>query len=410
MPVDARFTVWCAACEWNVDPVRAAEGEPPGLLERRRRELARRHGERLLREVADGVPLKARRDVASVLAQVLAVLVHGVTVTLVVLGAWCLVAGWGTPLPVLGLLLLCVAWPLRPRFGEAPDDVPLLRRDDAPALFALVDEVAEAAGTRGVDLIAVDDEFNASVCAYGLRGHRLLTIGLPLWEVLTPPQRTALLGHELGHFANGDTRHGRLTWTAEQSLEAWWYFLAPTPRPDAWTVVAVNVITFLPWLLVQGLRLLLDQLTLRAGQRGEYLADRVSAEVGGREGAIGVIDRHLVADSVLTALARERNRTALRTSRAAGAPDPADGLWDRLVAHVGSVPEHEFDRLRRAGTRRGHTVDATHPPTHLRRHCLTLGPAGPARIVVDTAREARIADELADARRKVARRVLGARY
>lgn len=228
---DTRFTAWCAACEWNVDPVQAAE-EPPGRLERRRRELARRFGERLLREVADGAPLKARRDVSSVLAKVLAVLVHGVTVVLVGLGVWCLVAGLGAPLIVLGLVLLGIAVVLRPRFMRLPDDVPLLKRADAPELFAMVDEVAEVVGTRGVDRIAVDWDFNASVCAYGLFGRRLLTLGVPLWEILGPQERIALLGHELGHLANGDTRQAVLVGTAGRSLSAWSYLLAPTPRPE----------------------------------------------------------------------------------------------------------------------------------------------------------------------------------
>jgi hypothetical protein len=35
-----------------------------------------------------------------------------------------------------------------------------------------------------------------------------------------------------------------------------------------------------------------------------------------------------------------------------------------------SIPAHEYERLRRVGARRGHSVDSTHPPTHLRRTCL----------------------------------------
>ncbi|MER5478238.1 M48 family metallopeptidase [Streptomyces sp. NPDC002734] len=404
---DARYTVWCAACEWNVDPVRAAEREErPRLLERRRRELARRHGERLLREVADGKPLRAHRDVPALLAQAISVLVHAVTVTLVVAGLWCLVAGRGTGLVVLGAAALLVAVALRPRFGAPPDDVPLLVREDAPELFALVDEVARTVGTRGVDLIAVDEEFNASVWAYGVRGRRLLTIGLPLWEVLTPRERIALLGHELGHFANGDTRHGRLVWTAEQSLDTWSYFTAPTPNAVSWQAMAINASTFLPWLLLQGVLLLLDQLTLRAAQRGEYLADRACARAGGTKAAIGLMDRLLLGESVMTTLGRERNRGLMRTSRAADTARRAEGLWERLAEEIASVPDHEIERLRRARTRQGHTVDSTHPPTHLRRRCLALGPAESPRIDVDAARAERIAAELAEPRRTVAREVL----
>ncbi|GAQ66929.1 hypothetical protein [Streptomyces scabiei] len=43
MRVDDRFTVWCAACDWNVDP--EGQGPDAGRLERAARALARRHGE-----------------------------------------------------------------------------------------------------------------------------------------------------------------------------------------------------------------------------------------------------------------------------------------------------------------------------------------------------------------------------
>ncbi|WP_322746980.1 hypothetical protein [Streptomyces fagopyri] len=87
---DSRFVVWCGACEWNVDPEgpeRDRERERD-RLDRARRALARRHGERLLTEVtevtevtAGGSP-RARRDPASLLAFVIALAVHGVTLGL----------------------------------------------------------------------------------------------------------------------------------------------------------------------------------------------------------------------------------------------------------------------------------------------------------------------------------------
>ncbi|MFE5211097.1 hypothetical protein [Streptomyces sp. NPDC056600] len=80
-------------------------------------------------------------------------------------------------------------------------------------------------------------------------------------------------------------------------------------------------------------------------------------------------------ESVVTRLGRERNRGLMRTSRAADTARRAEGLWERLAEEIASVPDHEIERLRRARARQGHTVDSTHPPTHLRRRCLALGPA-----------------------------------
>ncbi|MER5859181.1 M48 family metallopeptidase [Streptomyces sp900105245] len=401
---DGRFSPWCVRCEWNVDP----EGpeEQPGRLERVRRALARRYGEQLLAEVSAGGELRARRDASSVLAGVIALAVHGLTLALAAAGTWCVVRYWGGPALVLGIVLLTLAFALRPRPLGLPEDVPLLRRADAPGLFALVDEVARAAGTRGVDVIAVDGRVNASVMAYGLRGRRLLTLGMPLWEILSPQERIALLGHELGHYANGDARHGLVVGTAYRSLYTWRYVMAPLPDPTLVQAVANALLGVLSW-LVRGVMMLLDRLTMRASQRAEYLADRTAARAGSTEAAVRMLDRLLLSDSVVTALNREVNAAARGGAHSGGRDDTrANGLWEHLVADLDSVPELERERLRRAGALRGHSVDDTHPPTHLRQQCLRVGEPVPATVTCDQETTGAIAAELAEARRKVARRIL----
>ncbi|GLW47050.1 hypothetical protein Stsp02_27120 [Streptomyces sp. NBRC 14336] len=400
--VDGRFTTWCAACDWNVDP--GQPEEPQGRLERTRRALARRHGERLLAEVTSSGALQPRRDASALLAHAIALAVHAVTLVLAALGIWLFVRGLGGFGMVPGLFLLLVAWVLRPRPNRLPGDIPALRRADAPELFALLDEVGRVAGTRGVDAIVVRAELNASVTTYGVFGRRVLTIGLPLWEILTPQERIALIGHEIGHFGNGDTRHGLVVGTAFHSLDAWCYFLAPIPQPTA-LQMAVNVVSFLPYMAVQGVMLLLDQLTLRATQRAEYLADRVAARAGSTEAAVGLMDRLLVLDSAAVTLRREANQASLRGPRA-GTTNDTEGLWERLAEAMASIPEHEYERQRRAGARRGHSVDTTHPPTHLRRSCLLTAEPVAAAVPADPERDRRIAAELADGRRRVTRQIL----
>ncbi|MFF4834007.1 M48 family metallopeptidase [Streptomyces sp. NPDC001315] len=403
--VDSRFTTWCAACDWNVDPARPEE--QPGRLAGAQRALARRYGEKLLAEVAAGGTLRARRDASSVLAYTVALVVHGMTLALAAGGIWFLVKGWGGAGMVPGVFLLALAWSLRPRTPRLPEDVPLLRRADAPALFALVDEVAREAGTRGVDVIAVDAEFNASVMTYGVRGRRLLTLGVPLWETLGPRQRIALLGHELGHYSNGDTRHGVVVGTAYHSLTTWHFYFSPIPNPTTAMQMLMNLACLVPCWLLQGVLMLLDRLTLRATQRAEYLADRMAARAGSTVAAVELMDWFLVADSAATTLRREVNSAGVGGPRAARkAGDPAEGLWERLTAHMASIPDHERERQRRAGALRGHSVDTTHPPTHLRRSCLLAVPPVPAAVGIDDDRQRRITAELTDARGRVARRIL----
>ena len=127
---DRRFTAWCAACDWNVDP-EAAEPEPT-RFERAEQALARRHGEQLVAELLSGREPRPQRDASAVLTVALALAVHGVTAVLAVGGVWCAVAGRGGLGMVAGLLLLALAVVLGPRFHRLPDDRPVLFQPTRP--------------------------------------------------------------------------------------------------------------------------------------------------------------------------------------------------------------------------------------------------------------------------------------
>ncbi|MEX0168098.1 M48 family metalloprotease [Streptomyces sp. LMG1-1-1.1] len=422
-----RYVTWCAACDWNVDPEVRHE-EPRGRVERFRRSLAHRHGEQLFAELSGGTEIPAHAGASDgaelpgrgagdarrrsgrdgVLAAALAVAVHGVTVALLAGGLWLLVARWGHGLlPALGGLLIALAVVLRPRFAKLArlsGDLPVLRRQDAPRLFALLDEIAEHVGTTGVRVVVIGADANASVTTYGIRQHRVLRLGLGLWRILSPQERIAVLGHEFGHYAHGDTRRGLLVGSAFQSLATWRYTLAPK-EPDNLMDDLVNLLTAPPRLLVEGALVLLEHLTLRDSQRAEYLADASAAHAGGTVAAAGLMDRLLVSGSVEGELRREV--VAART-RIGGVrrEDPATGLWERVAAHGASIPACEYERLRRVAERRGHQVDSTHPPTHLRHRLLTGGEEAAARIVLDPARSAEVEAELADPALRVARAVV----
>ncbi|MEU2783993.1 MULTISPECIES: M48 family metallopeptidase [unclassified Streptomyces] len=401
---DSRFTLWCTACDWNVDP-----GTPQpdlGRLERVGRALARRHGEQLLAEMLSGSDGRPRRDASAVAATVLAGTVHGITVALAFGGLWCVVAGWGGVGMVAGLVLLALAWLLAPRPGRLPEGRPVLLRADAPELFALVDDVARSVGTPSVHAIVVDGSINAAVTTYGIRGRRLLVLGMPLWEILTPEERIALLGHELAHYANGDLRNGLVVGTAVRSLTVWHDIVRPLPNPTGLEMI-VNALYVLPRLLIGGLLILLIRLTSRAGIRAEYLADRLAARTASTPAAVGLMDRLLITESLGVWLRTEANRAALRGPRSTRhAADRADELWARLTAYVASIPEHEYERQRRVGARRGHQVDATHPPTHLRRASLLAGQPEVAAVSPQAHNNDLITTELAAARTEVARRLL----
>ncbi|MDX2292144.1 MULTISPECIES: M48 family metallopeptidase [Streptomyces] len=413
------YVAWCAGCGWNTDPGATEEAPPAGRIDRVRRRLAHRYGEQLFADLtASGGPgepgpsdesgekaSRAGRGRSGWLATCLALAVHGLTLALLGGGIAMIAAGQGL-VPVLGALPLLVALVLRPRLGslrKTAAHLPVLRRADAPELFGLLDDVAAAVGTTGVEAVVVDADVNASVRTYGIRRQRVLTVGLGLWETLSPQERVVLLGHEFGHYAHGDTRHALVVSTAFQSLDTWSYTLAPQPSESLLDDLT-NLATALPRMAVDGVAGLLDHLTLRGAQRAEYLADEAAARTGGSRAAAALMDRLLSADAVAGMLRREA--VAARTRRTgARSEDAAEGLWQRLAAQAGAVPASEYERLRRVAELRGHSVDSTHPPTHLRHRLLAAGAFAP-RIVLDAERAARVDAELGDARRTLARELL----
>lgn len=270
--------------------------------------------------------------------------------------------------------MVCVG--TRPRLGRIPNGSNVLQRADAPRLFALLDRVAAAAGTRTAETVVVNAAVNAYVAEVGWRRRRVVGIGLPLWTALTPQQRIALLSHEFGHYANGDPRHGAVVHTALSTLASWDLFLLPGVQLRRSTLESIaRAVMYVPRGIVLAVLWVMDRLTLRASQRAEYRADAVAARIGSSQAAAGMLDVTLTAGSVgmelrrLAILARTGNRGA-------NAADITAGLWERLAARSRAVTPHERDRLRRVGAARGHGTDSTHPPTHLR-PCWSPRPPGP---------------------------------
>jgi hypothetical protein len=84
-----------------------------------------------------------------------------------------------------------------------------------------------------------------------------------------------------------------------------------------------------------------------------WVADELAARVGGTIGAAGMMELLLLEASIRLTLQRAANeRVADRVAY--------------LRDHVLHLPATELERLRRVADQRGHRVDTTHPPTHLR--------------------------------------------
>ncbi|QRP46506.1 M48 family metalloprotease [Amycolatopsis sp. FDAARGOS 1241] len=92
-----------------------------------------------------------------------------------------------------------------------------------PELWAVVRELADAVGTRPPDEIYLVPEVNAAVQEQtrwlGLRvKRRRMFIGAQLFAGLRTDQLRSVLGHELGHYSNRDTRFGGATYRGRQAI------------------------------------------------------------------------------------------------------------------------------------------------------------------------------------------------
>src|SRR2546423_2523593 len=183
-----------------------------------------------LRDGANKQLERGRRHPADLAVTAAAILIYGGVAACLVVGVWLVTWRFPSLALVPGLLLVLIAVELRPRFGRLPRNVAVLRRDETPEIHALVERVAKAVGAPPPQVICVDDQFNAMAGVYGLRRRRVLVLGMPLWQSMAPQQRVALLGHELGHFVNGDPRRGLGLQPVYRNLSTVVALLAPS-RP-----------------------------------------------------------------------------------------------------------------------------------------------------------------------------------
>lgn len=394
---------WCAGCEWNLDAYdrgRRASEFGWAWVDRWTYRLAYRLTGRQFDHLL-GRPLdSAGSGVARLFTAVASMVLLGGVLALAATGVWLIV---GFPFPSLsvlpGVALLGLAYALRPRFDRLDEDLEVLSRDRAPELFALVDDVAAAIGAPTPHIIGVDGDSNAYAGTAGVRRRRVLCLGLPLWGSLPAQERVALLGHELGHFVNGDPRRTLLVQPAVTMLGSAADLVRPVPTVSGEGIAELlgrALAHAVQWTLARllfGAHLVLVCVALREGQRAEYLADELAARAAGSTAATGLLDAFLADESIALAVRRE--------SRAGHGPD----RWRAAVAASHAAAAPRLPLLRQLSLRDETSLFATHPPAGLRRRMLAGRPWHQPAVALTEARMARIDAELAPEYEKVRREV-----
>jgi Zn-dependent protease with chaperone function len=336
----------------------------------------------------------AARAALVALSAVLVVLVAG----LAVLGGWLVLRDFPSFFSIVaGIPVLLVAWTLRPRLWSAGDVWHELRRDDAPTLFALLDRVAEAAGTRLPDRVALDADFNAAAGAHGWRRRRTLRIGLLLFGVLTPQQRVAVLGHEFGHFVNGDPARGLLTQPALRTP----LILADLMRP-AESFVSDSLWGRLAERAVWPLQVLLQRLFVLIGtgvlavaardhQRAEYCADALAVRLAGTAATEALMIDFAAAEQLVAAIATAERGTQANPETARR-NHPGAARW-RAAADAGRAALNVGDVLEKSVAEDA-SLWHDHPPSGLRARIVRSWPHTEPSVVLSDEDSAEIDAEL----------------
>lgn len=374
LPVHHGYVTWCDRCGWNLKPEVISDSRT--LFDEIYRKLSRRLSRDLFNRMLREESLAPRFTLSGALAFLMAAAVHAVTVVFLLAGGAFVLLGWpNIVLVALGLLCLCIAIAARPRIVQAPDKG-LLPRESFPALYKLADDVADAMNAKRMDHIVASIEFNASFVRAGWLRKRYLTIGLPLFAIHTDAERVALLAHEIGHSANGDNGRRFFVVSALGTLEVWYDLIRPhglfsseSGMPGL-VMLPVNMVLYGISRMIRGWIWALVHLLFRNSQRAEYLADYLSAVVGG--------DRAAVTSNQLLYRGGFYNYVVQRVANSNGRLR----LFDELSHQMALLPERELERIRRVSLLPDSRIDTTHPPTAYRIRFLEERFKGEPRVVI----------------------------
>ncbi|MFX1679858.1 M48 family metallopeptidase [Mitsuaria sp. CC2] len=260
---------------------------------------------------------------------------------------------WGAG--VLAFLLM--AWLAQPSWHGAPQR---LTREQAPRLYARVDEMTDVIGAPRLHAIAIDDSINAGALeenrGVSLRPtRRVLILGLPLLRLLDTAAAEAAIAHELGHFSR---RHGRLGHWLYRTRAAWTAWAASVREDEEdsspWDRAGANFAElFLPWF---------NRASEAHSRRCEFEADALAAKWASPEALAHAL---LLIEIALMRQGGASTSLDMEALRASGEPPAqwADEPVKELVERP-PTPEEITEALRHRQPR------GSHPPHRQRMEAL----------------------------------------
>jgi Zn-dependent protease with chaperone function len=394
---------WCPSCEWNL-----AEFDPRGrlpfgwrLVIKPAYRRAFSQDKALYDEFSARRPDGRPRTAAHLFMVALSLAMALGTFVCALIGLVDVSEGGVMIFAGLGLILIALI--LRPRLGRLPKPARRLRREAAPTLYALVDRVAEAAGTPAPEFISIAFSYVTGTGRGGLFQRRYLTLGIPMWLVLEPEQKVALLGHEMGHFVNVGSNRSMLVQPALRTFSVLTDYtqfresilqVGNRRKMNGFELLFRMVMRLVSTVFLL-IHLGLAALGMRDMRRAEYLADGTAADVAGTDALVGLQERMLLLPRIANVVGY--NAETKRSLQ-----------WLGLASQIHANRHEDVPMLGQA-TMRATSLWDEHPPLGLRLRMAKAWPAQKPKVELTAAESAAIDRELNDWYAAAHAAMLGAR-
>ncbi|MEC0268864.1 M48 family metalloprotease [Paenibacillus anseongense] len=354
-PVLKGFMTWCDKCEWNVK-ADDKKGKPRNVFERTYLQVGEKMGSDLLQTLIIKGSLHTTFSWMRLFTYLAASVVHLFSLFLFVSGILLVVFNvQNIIILIFGCILLVFAWATRPRFHKLNEKT--LAREAFPALYRAMDDIAKAMGSDRVEGVVINEKFNASYREIGLGRKKIITLGLPLIQILDEKELTALIAHELAHGINGDQNRSYWVGAAFFTLTYWYSVIRPDRLWDpgyrllAFFMFFANLVLLAVSQFIYFLLYVLCHLFWQDSQRAEYLADQLAAQTASPKATVSLLNKlHLDAMFEFTIL-------KVINSKRIG------HFFEDFQEQIRILPQREMERLKRASVKAGARLDASHPPT-----------------------------------------------
>lgn len=154
-----------------------------------------------------------------------------------------------------------------------------LKREEAPSLYKMAEDVASAIGTRPIDEIRITPTTDLAVYERGSwrekmqdKGRRILILGVGVLKEFNQNDFKAVLAHEYGHFSHRDTAGGDVALRVRNDMTKYFYALYGAGQ-NVWWNLAFHFLRLYNFIF--------RRISHGSTRLQEILADRVAAQTFG---------------------------------------------------------------------------------------------------------------------------------